>query len=108
MPELDLARITRYCDDRVPVRHRDQVRVELRVRGRAVTLFECRPPWHPGLSDWSRSKVAQLRYDPEKCRWTLYCADRHGRWHRYEDVDPAPVGELLAEVTEDPTGIFWG
>ena len=52
--------------------------------------------------------VAQLRYDPDAGRWTLYCADRNSRWHHYDPIEPGTVTELLAEIEQDPTGIFWG
>ena len=108
VPELDLARIRQFCDRRVPAHLRDQVRVEADVRGKSVTIFDCRPPWHPNLTDWSRVPVAQLRYDPDATSWTLYWADRNSRWHRYDDIEPGTADELLNEINEDPTCIFWG
>jgi hypothetical protein len=33
-------------------------------RGKSVTIFDCRAPWHLNLTDWSRVPIAQLRYDP--------------------------------------------
>ncbi len=35
-------------------------------------------------------------------------ADRNGRWHRYDDLEPGPVGKVLNEIEADPTCIFWG
>ncbi len=108
VPDLDLARIAAYCDKKVPARFKDEVRVEYEVRGKSVTIFECRPPWHPNLTEWSRMRIAQLRYDPDDHLWTLYCADRNGRWHRYYDYTKGTVEKVLDEITADPTGIFWG
>jgi Protein of unknown function (DUF3024) len=108
IPELDLARIRRFCEDRTPPEFRDEMRVEADVRGRSVTILDCRPPWMPELVEWSRQPLAQLRYDVESSLWTLYWADRNSRWHRYDDLDPGPVGDLLDEIAEDPTCIFWG
>ena len=108
VPELDLVRVRRYCDARVPTKLRNDVRVEVGVRGKSVTIFECRPPWHPNLTEWSKTSVAQLRYDPDAEHWTLYCADRNSRWHRYDFIEPGTVDDLLGEIDEDPTGIFWG
>jgi hypothetical protein len=52
-------------------------------------------------------KVAQLRYDHGS--WTLYGADRNGRWRPYSDLDPWPrLDDLLAEIDRDPAGAFWG
>ena len=61
-PATDLARIRKYCQSRVPARLHDQVRTEATVRGGSVTIFDCRPPWHANLTEWSKVRVAQLRY----------------------------------------------
>ena len=106
-PELDLARIRRFCADRVPAHVRDEVRIEAEVRGQTVTIHEHRPPWHPELMEWSRTPVAQLRYGVGE-RWTLYWSDRKGHWHRYDGLDPGPAQSLLDEIDADLTGIFWG
>jgi Protein of unknown function (DUF3024) len=90
--------------------HRDELRVECSARGKSITIFECRPPWHPDLGpDWARQPVAQLRYDPSDHHWRLYCADRNSRWHYNDMVEPTPkLPQLLNEIDEDPTSIFWG
>lgn len=109
VPELDLARIRTYCDAKVPAHLRDQARVEADTRGNSVTIFDCRPPWHPDVTEWSRAPVAQLRYKAATKAWTLYRADRNSRWHPYEDLDADQhVQALIDEIDEDPTGIFWG
>jgi hypothetical protein len=110
VPELDLARIRRYVDARVPSRVAAQVRMEVVVRGSAVTIVECRPPWRADLGpEWSRFPIAQLRYDPTTTEWTLYWRDRNLRWHRYDRIAPVShVDPLLAEIDADPTAIFWG
>ena len=107
-PETDVARIRKYCRARVPASFRDHIRVEAAVRGSSVSIYECRPPWHPGLTDWSKVRVAQLRYSADTHHWSLYWADRNGRWHRYDDLEPGPVEKLLCEIEADPTCIFWG
>jgi len=108
LPDLDLARIHRYCDSRVPAPLRDEARVHATHRGKNVTIYDCRPPRHPALKEWSRVPIAQLRYDAEHKHWTLYYADRNSRWHQYDLIDPATVDQLLEEIDSDPTGIFWG
>jgi hypothetical protein len=41
--------------------------------------------------------------------WTLYWRDRNLRFHRYDQLPPAPgTGDLLTEIDRDPTAIFWG
>jgi hypothetical protein len=43
-------------------------------------------------------------------RWhARRCADRNSRWHRYDMAEPTEqLDELLTEIDQDPTGIFWG
>ena len=110
LPALDLARIQRFCDCRVPARLRDQIRIELEVRGRSVTILECRPPWRPAVGlEWTRVPVARLRHVAAHAVWILDWSDRKGRWHRYDLIEPSPhVDPLLTEIEADPTTIFWG
>ena len=110
VPDLDLARIQLYVDARVPSRVAAQVRMEVVVRGTAVTIVESRPPWRADLGpEWSRFPIAQVRYDPTSTAWTLYWRDRNLRWHPYDRIGPAShIDPLLAEIDADPTAIFWG
>ena len=110
IPELELARIRRYCQERVPSRLRDQIRIELDVSDRSVTILECRPPWTPEIgADWTRFPIARLRHVQAHGVWVLYWRDRNLRWHRYDRIGPsAHVDPLLTEIEADPTSIFWG
>lgn len=110
IPETDLARIRRYCESESPAEHRDRLRVEYRVRGRTVTIVECRPPWREELDpDWTEVPQARLRYDESSSAWTLYWFDRNSRAHLYDLIDPhQPITRLLAEIDRDPTCIFRG
>ena len=110
LPELDLAKIRRYADARVPLRVAAQVRMEVAVRGTAVTIVERRPPWRADLdTEWSSFPIAQLRFDPARAEWRLYWRDRNLRWHQYDRIAAAShVDPLLAEIDADPTTIFWG
>lgn len=103
-----VAAVERYCEERVPAEARSEIRIEYSVRGSAITIVERRPPWSELVStEWSTTRVAQLRYD--KGLWTLYCSDSNDHWWPYDETDPAPdVRTLLAAIDEDATGIFWG
>lgn len=92
-PETDVARIRKYCRARVSARFRHQIRIEAAVHGNSVTIFECRPPWRPNLTEWSKVRGAQLRYSASTHHWSLHWADRNGRWHRYGDLDAGPVDQ---------------
>lgn len=110
IPEDALDRIRRWADRRVPERARDQVRLEVDVTDRTVTILECRPPWRPEYGpDWTRFPIARLRYTKSRNRWSLYWRDRNLKFHEYDLVDPSPdVQDLLDEIDRDPTSIFWG
>ena len=109
VPVGDLAEIRRFCEERTPPELADQMRLELDVSGTRVTISDARPPWHPDGTEWTSTVVAQFRFDGATRRWTLHWADRNSRWHPYVEVPAtADVGILLAEVADDPTGIFWG
>jgi hypothetical protein len=100
--------LTAYCERRVPPNARERLRLVFRIKGRAVTLVESRPLFTKP-SDWVETVVAQCRRDDETGTWTLFCADRNSKWHRYEYLGPRKtLRPLLAEIDRDPTGIFWG
>ena len=109
VPDLDLHKIRKYAAAKVPVQFQDKIRMEVDVRGKAVTIVECRPPWHESLGpEWTRHGVARMKYDDVTNKWTLYWADRNGRWHGFDLIDPGSIDEILNEVELDQTGIFWG
>ena len=98
-----------FAESRSPTDLVEEMRLECEQRGTSVTLIERRAPWGPGASEWTRTKIAQLRFDRDAGSWSLYFPDRDGRWWPSEgspwsrSVDP-----LLAEIDRDRSGIFWG
>ncbi|WP_103355100.1 DUF3024 domain-containing protein [Amycolatopsis sp. CA-128772] len=106
IPELALRQIERWCTQRVPEHLQDRVRVECRTRGRVVTIVERRAPQEG--PEWSEQKVAQLRLD-EFGIWSVWWADRNGRWLSYPDAPVASTPPaLLDEIDRNPGGVFWG
>ncbi len=110
LPELDVARVRRWCEQRVPAHVRDQIRVECEVAPRHLTIVECRAPGRPEAGpEWTRFPIARLRYTKASGRWSLFRRDRHLRFHAYDGFAPsAHVDDLLREIDADPTAIFWG
>jgi hypothetical protein len=110
LPETDVVRVQRWCRARVPEHVRDQVRVEVDVTDRHLTIVERRPPWRVDVGpEWTRSPIARLRYTNATRLWSLYWRDRNQRFHEYDRVPPSEsVEDLLAEIDRDPTAIFWG
>jgi hypothetical protein len=110
VPDLDVARVHRWCTARVPERARHQVRVECEFAARHITIVERRAPWRDDAGpDWTSFPIARLRYTKMAKTWTLYWRDRNLRFHVYDRLPPSPhVDDLLTEIDRDPTGIFWG
>lgn len=110
LPELDVARVRRWCESQVPAQMRDQVRVGCEIAPRHLTIVELRPPSvEPNDGEWTRAVVARLHYRSTDGLWQLYWSDRNQRTHAYEQCAPsALVEDLLHEIDDDPTGIFWG
>ena len=110
LPELDIARVRRWCEQRVPPHARDQVRVECDIGTGQLTILDCRPPWHQDTSpEWTRLPIARLRYTPATKIWTLYWRDHNLCFHRYDQLKPShDISNLLREIDHDPIAIFWG
>lgn len=110
LPEFDVAKVERYCRQRVPAEALHQVRLEVDVTAAAVTIVERRAPWRPEDGpEWTSFPIARIRYSPTTRLWTLYWRDRNLRFYRYEPLDPTPsIDQVLDEITADPTAIFWG
>jgi len=85
-----------------------QLRIEYRIEGNAIVLFEARPRWqHP--TEWMEEPVAKFRYVASIGRWRLFCMWRDLKWHGYAPLPEAEtLAELVREVRSDRTGIFWG
>lgn len=111
IPELELERasraLRRYCET-VPLAIRDELTKDFRVVRSDIELFERRPHYlerHRKIEH----VVAKFKYNAKRGSWTLYWSDRNLRWHVYEGLeDRADFLELLREVEQDPTCIFWG
>lgn len=110
LPDLDVARVARWCAARVPERARHEVRVECQRAAGQLTIVERRAPWSTDSTPaWTSTPIALLRYDQTVRTWTLLYADRNGRFRSYPNVPgSSQVEVLLSEIGDDPTGVFWG
>jgi hypothetical protein len=71
LPELDVARVQRWCAARVPEPARHQVRVECQVAPRHLTIIERRAPWREDFGpEWTTFPIARLRYTAADKLWT--------------------------------------
>ncbi|CAN5863504.1 hypothetical protein BH09ACT7_BH09ACT7_20350 [soil metagenome] len=83
-----------------------ELRYEIETDRNAVTVFECRQM--DTSESWFKVPLARLRFFRSR-GWELYYADRDSNFHVYEQVEPTQyVAELLDEIDDDPTCIFFG
>jgi hypothetical protein len=109
IPDLDLRKIHKYASRVVPPDFQDQIRMEVDIRGKTVTIVECRPPWGEDSGrEWTRQGVARMKFDSANNEWTLYWSDSNSRWHIFDLISPGSIGEILDEIELDQTNIFWG
>lgn len=63
LPELDVARVQRWCAGQVPEHVQSDIRVECDFAAGYLTICECRPPWREDFGhDWTRFPIARLHY----------------------------------------------
>jgi Protein of unknown function (DUF3024) len=110
LSEIDLVKIRRFAENRIPQRARYQVHLDVEVQGQRVTITERRAPWRADFGpEWSAHPLAQLRFNRSTHLWSLYWRDADVYWHRYDGIGPTThVDPLLAEIEADPQAHFWG
>lgn len=91
VPELDVARVRRWCRGRVPSHQRNEIRVECDVAARHLTILECRPaPSGDRAGEWIQEPLARLRYTASLQEWTLYWRDGNQKFRRYGGCSHRP------------------
>lgn len=113
IPDLDLARAQRWVAARnaaLPPHAKTQLRYEIDVAERTITVLECRPPWREDVGpEWTRFPICRFRYTKTRRQWTLYWRDRNLKFHEYDLVEPTPhLDDLIDYVANDRSGLFWG
>ena len=108
-PDLDLEKMRRYAASKTSARLVKYMKIDVEVRGFAVTLYEARALWTPEIGpEWTRIKIARLTFHATRQHWALSWSDRNGTWHRYDRIQPGGIDAMLQEIDDDPTYIFWG
>ena len=82
-PQVDVARVQRWCANQIPEHIRTEIRVECDVAARHLTICGCRLPPREDLGqDWTRFPTARLHYTRTTGLWNLYWRDH--RVHKRE------------------------
>jgi hypothetical protein len=101
-------KLTEYCDRRVPIDIRDQVRLTYKIVGFKVHIIEIRP-YHRDPAIQTETPIAQIRFDRDTQRWSLFSMDSNDRWHLYDLIEPSfDFDDMLKALDDDKTGTFWG
>jgi len=102
-------KLDEFCKKKVPSYVLDKVNLSYKIRGNSVSIFENRAPWDRGMKEWTSMAIAKIKFDERTGDWTLFWTDRNDKLHKYMDIEPTKnIDKILAEIDEDPTGIFWG
>ncbi len=109
LPELDVARVQRWCAAQVPQRLRGEIRVECDITARHLTICECRPPWRDDLGpEWTRFPIARLHHQDHRPLDAVLARPE-------PEVPPLPapgpqprVQDLLDYLDKHADPIFWG
>jgi hypothetical protein len=109
LPQLDVARVQRWCASQAPEHIRNEIRIECDVAERHLTICECRPPWCEDVGpEWTRFPIARPHYTRTTGLWTLYLRDQTNTTGTNHST-PAPESKTYSDYLDsraDP--IFWG
>lgn len=94
-----------YTKNKIPQHLQNQLKLNYKIRGNNVTLFEERPAF---MSDqWVQLDIAQFRLDEGK--WSVFWKDSKGKWHFIDDIQSDEDFEKQLNIVDnDNRGMFWG
>lgn len=106
--QLAEKQIEYFCKTKIPKEVQHEIQLKYSVRGNSFTLMESRPKWNDD-SEWIDMKIAKMTFDNKSMKWKLYWSNQHQKFFSYDGFSPkTEIKELLKEIDEDPTCIFWG
>ena len=106
--EEAVKRIEKYISEKIPTHLRSKIRLAMKVRGNAITVYERRPLFTDS-SQWSSREIFQVRYTDYDDRWHLYWMRVFHKWWPYRpSVTVYTIDDCIREVNEDGWGCFYG
>jgi hypothetical protein len=93
---------------RPPAHIRSELDLAYRLTNQSVEVFEIRPVWR-GNGETHELPKAKFTFVKTQQVWKLFWQRQDLKWHSYEPLPQARhLDELIAEVSADPYGCFWG
>lgn len=93
---------------RPPAHIRSELDLAYRLTNQSVEIFEIRPVWQ-GNGETHELPKAKFTFVKTQQVWKLFWQRQDLKWHSYEPLPQARhLDELIAEVSADPYGCFWG
>lgn len=109
LPSEDVDRVHRWIEDQNEALPAEEVRLEVEVAPRSLTILERRRPWREDIGpEWTTNPVARLRWTGTRGEWDLLWHATDG-FHVTEITAPkGMIGRLLVEMGRDEYARFWG
>jgi hypothetical protein len=99
--KLIQTKLTEYCDRKIPIDVRDQVKLIYKIEADKVYLIETRP-YHRDPVIWTETPIAQFRLDKNSQKWSLLSIDRNDRWRLYDQMKPSmDFDDMLKALDND-------
>jgi hypothetical protein len=112
LTEIETQKIKKYvgelCRKRSPEHIKDKLRIEFKIEGQSVILYEIRPVWNDPTRH-TEAPFAKIKFVRAKNEWQLFWQRSDMKWHRYQPMESAKDLHILVdEIDRDPHYCFFG
>jgi len=109
-PELELINnlVGGLCREMNRPEFKDDLSIVYRVDKQDVIISEKRPAYQRP-KEYIETPAAKLKYIKSKKEWRLFWMRGDLKWHSYNPKkNSVKLKDLVAEISSDPYGCFWG
>lgn len=110
--DIELQRIKRevggLCEKRSPAHLKNKLRIEYKIEGQSVILYEVRPQWDdPKI--FRDHPFAKITFVKSRNIWKLYWRRADLKFHKYDPKkSSSQLSDLVKEIDKDSHGCFFG
>ena len=95
---------SQFCDQRIPLDIRNQIKLLYHIKGNKVFLIESRP-YYDDPTKWTEMPIAHFEYTESSRTWSLFGYDRNSKRRPYSKGN---LEKLIQDLDKDHLGFFWG